>query len=1007
MHNGNVQPNLFDLLTENADNNDLSLQIINQLFVNLDRDDVSKYHDVQSYNNILNNHIESLKFIHLNMRSVRKKMDFLVAFISSFSCPPDVIAISESWLKPNNSKFYKIDGYTAYHITRPTIKGGGVSLLIKSHLDSDLVSEFSYITDEIEICTIKLTILCKSSNVSNNFIISCIYRPHGKMKNVGNFKNVLSTILSHDIFIKNKVLLFGDFNIDLLNYLNHKPTCQFLTSMQSQNYFELVSRPTRFPINNEKGRPSLLDHIYCNFIDPCISGILTNPVSDHLPTFLLLPTFKPKPEVKKIQFRLFDANSCHQFTRALCQISWEELLSCDSVDENFDIFYNTLYNIYNQFFQIKTKVLHSRMHFSPWMSSGLIKSVKEKNRLFKLYQLKIISYSRYSSYSNRLKTVIKAAKKSYYENYFSNFKQNLKKSWETINTLTNMKKRTPLSKKTSLLIDGVVTNDSKRVANDFNSFFTNIASTLDEKLPEPQTDPLTYLSGDYPNSLAVTPVGIAEIITTIKSLKNKKCAINEISVHIIKENSHLIAPALKILFNQSISSGVFPAKLKKATVIPLHKSDSKLDKNNYRPISLLSIFSKIFEKLMLKPLSKYLNDFNIIHPSQYGFQANKSTHLALKKFSEFLYRNLDESKHVLSIFIDYSKAFDTVSHSILLKKLNHYGIRGSILQWFRSYLSNRTQQTIINGVKSEPSKITSGVPQGSILGPVLFLLYINDLPNISKAFNYLLYADDSNLYLSHRSPTQLIHIANKELDKLYFWCTANRLSLNFSKSHYMFFSNKKILSEVPPLMIKYSYNYCILSRVDHIKFLGIIYDENLTFKFHTAFLTNKLSHIASMFQKVKDLLPQKILKILYYAHVHSSLTYCNTIWGSTHQAHMQSLTLMHKRIIRLITNSAYLEHTRPLYKSTEILNLTDLNKFLNISEYFNFYRPLNANLPLHNYQTRHRNLYRPIRNRTRLCDKSYLHLSPIYFHQLPLHLKSIGVKNKFKKEVKKYLLSQY
>ena len=354
------QPDLYNLLTDNVDDNDITLQVINKIFDNLDKENISKYHDLQSYNNTLQNNGESMSFLHLNMRSLVKKMNCLNALISSFTYTPDVIALTESWLKPANSKFFNLYGYTAYHLTRTIKSGGGVSLLIKSHLTSELIDDFSFVTDDIEMCTTKLKVRCKDSNSDDTYIVSCIYRPHSKLKNVGKFKNTLTSILSNDTFMRNKVLLLGDFNIDLLSYLAHKPTNQFLSAMQSLNYFELISRPTRFPINNARGRPSLIDHIYCNFHPNCVSGILTNPVADHLPTFVLLPSVKPKVEVTKIQFRLFDTHSRQQFTRALCNISWEELLTRQSVNDNFNLFYETLNNIYNQHFQIKTKVISNK-----------------------------------------------------------------------------------------------------------------------------------------------------------------------------------------------------------------------------------------------------------------------------------------------------------------------------------------------------------------------------------------------------------------------------------------------------------------------------------------------------------------------------------------------------------------------------------------------------------------------------------------------------------------------
>ena len=322
----------------------------------------------------------------------------------------------------------------------------------------------------------------------------------------------------------------------------------------------------------------------------------------------------------------------------------------------------------------------------------------------------------------------------------------------------------------------------------------------------------------------------------INTLQNKSAGPASIPEKLLKLIPDLIIIPLCNIINLSFVSGSFPDPLKIVKVIPIHKNGSTQDMNNYRPISLLSIFDKIMEKIMHERLYKFLELNNILYSKQFGFRKNNSTIDALIKITDKIRESVDKGKYGCGIFIDLRKAFDTVNHNILLLKMEHYGVRGPSLQWFRSYISERKQYVYINGECSELKQISCGVPQGSVLGPLLFLIYINDLPNISKKLDLYLFADDTNIYYEDKSLENLEIRVNKELKNLYLWLSVNRLALNIEKTNFVIFHpfNKPLKYNVTILIHKKA-----ITEKKSIKYLGILIDSTLSWKDHITNLSKK------------------------------------------------------------------------------------------------------------------------------------------------------------------------
>ena len=637
----NNNDNLFKSLYDDDDitlENDVGLNVLHDIYSHLDYEEMSKYYTIQQYNDTLSVNLDNiLSIMHMNTRSLQFKLDQINIFFASLKKIPDVFCITESWLTDSNINIAKIDGFTGYHIIRPAgHEHGGVSCFVNNALESELLEKFSFVNEFIEICTVRV----KSNEES--FIISAIYRPSSKHIDVDIFENRLSSLLKNNIFKKNKHVLLGDLNINLLEFTTHPATNQFITSIQNHRYIPLIARPTRFPDLNQRGTSSLLDHIYINFAPPSVSGIIQHIISDHRPIFLNISLPQGNNPQYKSKFRLINHQNRELFKRALCDVHWEFLLTRDDINSNFNIFFNKFSQLYNKHFPIMTRTINKKRIINPWITPSLLNSIRNKNFLYQSLKRGFITDTYYKNYCSHLNKVIKRTKSNYYIRVFSDFRNNIKKTWDTLNKL--MGKTHQKTKINNIIHENKILDKATDISETFNNFFSNVASNLESKLPPSTIDPMQFMKGNFPDSMEAPYANLDIVFKVVKSLPNKFASLHDFSPCIIKENIHLLAHPISLLFNQSINAGKFPQVLKLARITPLYKKGPKHDINNYRPISQLNIFSKIFEKIMKVFLIDFLEKKQIIDPAQFGFQKGKSTLHALIRFSNMLYDNLNKGK---------------------------------------------------------------------------------------------------------------------------------------------------------------------------------------------------------------------------------------------------------------------------------------------------------------------------------------------------------------------------
>ena len=376
-----------------------------------------------------------------------------------------------------------------------------------------------------------------------------------------------------------------------------------------------------------------------------------------------------------------------------------------------------------------------------------------------------------------LSTILKQSKTNYYNHYFETNWNSIKNTWKGLKSILNIKNISAKIPKT-LNVDGTTISNPMEISDIFNNYFSSIATKTKLNISFSHKHFSDFPKNRSNISFFVSPTDKTEIEDVISSLdSNRSVGPNSIPTKILKFRKDDISSQLSEIFTTSFSSGVFPSILKTAKVIPVHKKDSKLDFSNYRPISLLSNIEKFLERLMYNRMYKFFSDNNLIYSLQFGFRQKYSTVHALISLTENVIKNLDEGNIGCSIFVDLQKAFDTVEHDILLSKLEHYGIRGLANEWFKSYLSNRKHYVSINGYDSNLADVKFRVLQGSVLGPLFFLIYINDLNQALKFCKVHHFADDTNLIHFSKSVYRLNKYVNLDLKNLTYWLNSNRISL--------------------------------------------------------------------------------------------------------------------------------------------------------------------------------------------------------------------------------------
>jgi len=984
---------------------DVDLNYFNQVYPDIGSDNQSDYYSAERFKNQIKVSPGDVTVLSMNIRSMYGKLDELSVFFGELSCKFDFFCVSETWLNTSTIEMTELENYKHFNIVRENRRGGGVSVFASDKFRSKLLENLSFCHDYLECVFVE----CKSN--SKTIIVGSMYRPPDG--DIPLFLISLEDILVNLSNIPNsEIFLCGDFNLNILENIGNLNNVNFINLLSSSSFIPLITKPTRIDLTTNSS--TLIDNIFCKNPISYVSGIIVSAISDHYPIFAVYRNFFTDNlinEVASISYRLLNEKTLSSFSSALSEHDFSDIAQLENVDDSFKKFDDVIMHYFNAHCPIVTRTISYKQFTKPWIDRVIRGEIRKREKYLRLYQSGRISEANFKTVRNRVTRMIRDSKKSYFSKKFDEVKGDLKRTWAVINNVLHPnfdKKRGNIDKLN--VRDSLISNPHD-IANALNNYFSTVGSDIASSFVDPP-DHNRFLSGNYLNSFFFSPVSVDDIYEYVSSLKNKKCHINSLPPCVLKKISNIVAPIMCFLINLSISKSSFPECLKVARVVPLFKGGSATELVNYRPISVLHIFAKIIEKHAFKQLYSFLERNSVLSADQFGFRIKRSTTQALLRHLGYIYDNLDDDNLVFSMYLDFKKAFDTVDHNILLSKLYFYGIRGEPYLWFKSYLTGRKQFVSVNGINSMIDSVSHSIPQGSNLGPLLFLVYINDLPNCSRSFKFQMFADDC--CISYSVPRVNLDgayaLINSFLENVSVWLCSNKIKINSSKTKYMIYSYRGQYNLAGPIMIGGD----LIERVNSVKFLGVVLDDKLRFSEHVLSISSKVSRSIGVLYKLRDFIPTHILRSLYYSMVYPYISYAIEAWFNAPNYISNSVVVLQKRVVRCINFLNYNDHTGAYFKNMRLLPLSSIY-CLNISMYMyrtlsdefydrELYRKLNTFQDQHDHLTRNRDKYVMPRYRKVKTEANIHHSCIEVWNEMPDAVKSCKSLSTFKLAHKQYLI---